>query len=168
MNSDFTSTLTFQNSNYTFPHDAILNVNASYLKTWLFREDYILPDYIRYLKGPLSLIHILKTDPNFIIVGVAFMRLKGLEEYLAEGKIKDDLLLLITSQLTTFVQLLLIEIIDRYIRTAAPPEYNYLFLNFLNQFNQLTTHYTNPRSLSIYLDKVSVLFNKIDSIISLQ
>lgn len=83
---DFHSTLTYQNANFTFPHDTGLSMSYNLLKDWFFHEKYIVPSYIKYgnpkAVNVQEIIDILKNDKHVAILGTSFMRLKSLEEQL--------------------------------------------------------------------------------------
>ena len=76
---NFTSPLTYQNSNYTFPHQSILSLNVKDLIPMFYSDQYILPDYISYVTND-NIIDILKSNNDFTILGVSFMKFKGLAE----------------------------------------------------------------------------------------
>lgn len=84
---DFHSTQTYQNANFTFPHDTGLSMSFAALKKHFYDIKYIIPAYITYgnptFNGNMNdIIKILKDDDNFSILGTTFMRLKSLEEQL--------------------------------------------------------------------------------------
>lgn len=84
---DFHSTMTYQNTNYTFPHDTGLSTSKDVLTEWFFDLKYIIPSYMKYgntnFKGNINdIINILKNDNYFALLGATFMRLKSLEEQL--------------------------------------------------------------------------------------
>ncbi len=87
---NFTSTQTYQNSNFTFPHDTALSSSVENLKLHFFNPNYIVPAYIEYAVEngsltpgqDLSIFNQLKNDPIFSILGVSFIKLKSLEEKL--------------------------------------------------------------------------------------
>jgi len=80
---DFHSTLTYQNSNYTYPHTGILTLNFRDVKNWFYDLNFFIPDYIHYYKEDVDVnevMTILENNNNFTILGVSFMKFKGLEE----------------------------------------------------------------------------------------
>jgi hypothetical protein len=79
---NFTSPQIYQNSNYVFPHNEILSLKYNYLKSIFLSDQYIIPDYIKFYKNvEVKPIHdILKLNEYFSILGVGFMKLKGLDE----------------------------------------------------------------------------------------
>lgn len=84
---DFHSTQTYQNANFSFPHDTGLSLSYDALKRHFYNTKYIIPAYIIYgnktFHGNVGdTIKILQEDDNFSILGTTFMRLKSLEEQL--------------------------------------------------------------------------------------
>lgn len=79
---NFTSSQTWQNDNYSFPHNNVLSLKYNELKLLLLSDEYIIPDYISYLShdNPYQIINKLKLNEDFIILGVSFMKFKGLNE----------------------------------------------------------------------------------------
>jgi hypothetical protein len=84
---DFHSTQTYQNANFSFPHDTGLSLSYDSLKKYFYNTKYLIPAYITYgnnnFKGNYGdIIKILQEDDNFAVLGTTFMRLKSLEEQL--------------------------------------------------------------------------------------
>ena len=91
---DFTSSMTYQNIHYTFPHNEGLALSYTDLKNWFFKDNYIIPDYIQYsnpdFDGDIyNVINLLKSNENFSVLGVSYMRLKTLEEKIIDYDIFD-------------------------------------------------------------------------------
>ena len=95
---NFTSPLTFQNSNFSFPHTGILALKPNDLVPKFYSIAYILPSYIEYINNAnttntnnntninnnINIISILKSHIDFTTLGISFMKLKGLEEQLVD------------------------------------------------------------------------------------
>lgn len=190
---DFASPLTYQNSNYTFPHADVLYVNLDELKKTLFNNTYILPDYIRYNGGNVALtLQLLKNDQSFTIIGISFLKLKGLEEQfnqlyesaerykllykhgkfdnLIQHYINDDYKIeldLMISKITTFIQIIMINIISDVINDKSLEWVNQNnLIELLDKFNRLYVKFT-PTGVSeaIYFSHVTPLLIKIYNIL---
>lgn len=167
---NFTSTQTYQNSNYTFPHNDALSVTTEQLKNHFYNPDYILPDYIKYSGRDIS-IDMLKS-PVFTTLGISFIKLKNLEEKLdslfdtafewkkthVNPKFQHAIdhyitlhyyneMVLMVSNLTTVVQLMIINYIDGdlYIDDHI--------IALLNQFNAIRMTEL-PVGITIYLTRI--------------
>ena len=78
---DFTSPSTFQNVNFPFPHTTILSLTPKEVATWFIKPSYIIPSYLHYLHAvDVNLYDMLSQQSTFLTLGIAFMKLKGLEE----------------------------------------------------------------------------------------
>lgn len=89
--NNFTSTETWQNSNYYFPHVNVLSLKYHELKNLFLSDQYIIPDYISFLtKNKNNIYENLKLNEDFITLGVSFMKFKGLNEKW-EQLMKDSL-----------------------------------------------------------------------------
>ena len=171
---DFTSTQTFQNSIFTFPHDAALSLSVKDAEKHFYRENYILPAYIKYLGHDYD-YNVLKT-PEMAILGVAFMKLKSLEEkldflfteafkykqthlnkyqeqidqYITMAYYED--MLVMVGRLTTIVQLMIINYID-----AVGHHHDFVIdddvLTLLDKFNHIQM-IEIPVSITLYLTRV--------------
>ncbi len=129
----FTSTQTYQNANFKFPHDTALSSTYDQLKTHFYSPDYILPAYLSY--GHYDIV--LEETELLSLLGVSFIKLKSLEEKLdflfeeafewkkthMHGKYQNEINQYITeeyanqmmidvSNITTVVQLMIITYID--------------------------------------------------------
>lgn len=80
---NFTSSQFYQNTNYyIFPHGEILSLKYDHLKQIFLSNKYIIPDYIKFYKNVevKPTYDILKLNNKFSILGVGFMKFKGINE----------------------------------------------------------------------------------------
>jgi hypothetical protein len=192
--NDFTSTLTYQNNNYSFPHESILSLPVSKLTILLFDSSYILPDYIAYHgKNNVNIMNKLKLNKDFVILGVSFMKFKGLEEKWdnlldislewkmshTHNKFQDLINLYIhenkeyeikINYITTILQLMIINILNYLIDYDEFPswmdsdEFNDI-INILNQIINLNM-ITIPVSTTIYMARIIPLINELYTILN--
>ena len=181
---DFTSTLTYQNSNFTFPHASALSLKPDILINHFCDPDYILPSYIQY--GQCRDVMSYLNDERFNTLGVGFIKLKSLEEqfdYLfkqalewkshhTHGKYNTEmntyitphyynLILVIVSELTTLIQLMIINVIDEVDQHDKLPSWlNHPLIQTLHEFNQLLM-IDIPVSITVYLAKIIPLLIKM-------
>lgn len=169
---NFTSTQTYQNANYTFPHNDALSAPLEQLKRHFYNPQYILPDYLLYTGRQDLSIENLQSE-EFTIMGISFIKLKNLEEKLDEffnqalawkmnhtnlkyQKLIDQYitvdyyhdLIVMVNNITTIVQLMIINDIT-YDDFQPDPR----VIALLNQFNQLRMTEL-PVSITIYLAQV--------------
>jgi len=190
--NDFTSTLTYQNSNYSFPHESILSLDIKSLTLLFLSKDYILPDYINYYNTNINntnIINRLKNNQDFIILGVSFMKFKGIEEKWDElinislnwkqshthAKMQDKINLYINDNLidniykiqyiTNILQLMIINIINHIIDENEFPEWMLLgeFKEIVKILNKLLTIKTIsiPVSITLYVTQIVPLINEL-------
>jgi hypothetical protein len=193
---DFTSTLTYQNSNYSFPHESILSLPVSKLTILLFDSSYILPDYIAYHVGNNNkndIMNRLKLNKDFVILGVSFMKFKGLEEKWdnlmgvslewkmshTHNKFQELINLYINENpeyeikinyITTILQLIMINIINYLIDYDDFPDWMnlYEFNDIINMFNQFINlnMITIPVSTTIYVARTIPLINELYTVLN--
>ena len=177
---NFTSTQTYQNSNFTFPHDTALSSSVETLKSHFFNPDYIVPAYIEYVNQDLAIFNQLKNDPIFTILGVSFIKLKSLEEKLdylftealkwkkthVHGKYQKEIneyiteayygqMIIDVSNVTTIVQLMIINYIDNFDLFIDDD-----FLLILKEFNEIKM-IELPVAITIYLARVIPMIIKL-------
>lgn len=187
--TDFTSTITYQNSNYSFPHESVLSLNTDKLTSLFFSDDYILPDYISYHDQNINkqtIINKLKSNSDFNILGVSFMKFKGLEEKWEElvktaiewksshthakfqnqidQYINDDLYqyIYIIQYITTMIQLMIINIINNVIDDKFPDISE--FKNIINILSKIINikMISIPVSITLYLTQLLPLINQLN------
>lgn len=79
-------TTLYQNANFDFPHDTILNLSYKELKKLFTEKNYVIPYYIKLADPKIKsvdidyILLILKNNENFCLLGTLFMYLKGLLE----------------------------------------------------------------------------------------
>lgn len=193
---DFTSTLTYQNSNYSFPHESILSLPADKLTSLFFSDDYILPDYISYMtnNNKQNIINQLKLNSDFTILGISFMKFKGLEEKWEElvktaldwksthnhakfqkqidEYITNDLYetIYIIQYITTMIQLMIINIISNIIDYNEFPDWMNLpeFKNLIHLLIKIvnTKMISIPVSITLYLTQLLPLINQLNTLLN--
>lgn len=76
----------YQNSNFDFPHDTILNLSYKELVNKFMDKNYVIPYYIKLYNPKVSdkdvteILFILKNNESVCLLGALFMYLKGLLE----------------------------------------------------------------------------------------
>jgi len=79
----------YQNSDFNFPHDTILNLSYDDIVKLFIDENYIIPYYIKLhntkIKNINQILSILENNEDFCLLGALFMYLKGLLENLDEN-----------------------------------------------------------------------------------
>jgi len=79
----------YQNSDFDFPHDTILNLSYDNIVKLFLDENYIIPYYIKLHDPNVNdindVLSILENNEDFCLLGALFMYLKGLLENLDEN-----------------------------------------------------------------------------------
>ena len=76
----------YQNSEFNFPHDTILNLSYKNLVDKFFDKNYIIPYYIKLYNPKITdkditeILFILRNNESISLLGSLFMYLKGLLE----------------------------------------------------------------------------------------
>jgi hypothetical protein len=189
---DFTSTQTYQNSNYAFPHTNGLSLNYEELINWFISDYYVLNDYITYGNGYSNINYIknqLSKNDNFTILGATFMRLKTFEEFLynnmfitaidwknthKHSKFQKEIdmyitdyynneLKIIINTTLNYIQIMIINIINFYIKNNNFPVW--LNNDITNNLIELLQKYLNLTTINIPVGNVIYLIKSIPLLI---